>query len=132
MLLITATIYGAFAMLKENVISKCLYGFGAGIAVGFSAGIMLRSTFPTTMEIGSLVLQKLGFEFGDVLLLVWDPEAEARQAALSPPMKLAALPTPGLVSAVRKRRKAPLPRRKGKNNRLAITRRTGRAPAYAA
>jgi hypothetical protein len=119
-------------MQNRNVISKCIYLFGAGIALGFGAGITLRTTFPTTTEFAGLILQKLGLEFGDVLLLAWDPEANTRQTADVPTLELAALPVAKVVSTTKRKRKATASRRISKSPALNVGRRGNRAAAVAA
>lgn len=72
-------------MPRPNDPSKSLFAFGAGVAVGFGAGIALRTGFPRLTEFAGLILEKLGFEMLDFFLLLWDPEAKANQNSFPPP-----------------------------------------------
>jgi hypothetical protein len=119
-----------------------LFTFGTGIMVGLGAAFAMRATMPRATELVGLMMQKMGFELGDILLALWDPEAH--QAAL--PAPVAAIPPPkkryvtGRRSGTgRRNRKSPvlgLARRgrtgsvahaNGKAPRLTATRRTTRS-----
>jgi hypothetical protein len=67
-----------------------LFTFGTGIMVGLGAAFAMRATLPRATEIVGLMMQKMGFELGDILLALWDPEAQ--QAALAAPAPTLAAP----------------------------------------
>jgi len=54
--------------------SQSLGAFGMGMAVGFSAGIALKIFLPGVTSIAEAILNKLGFEMGDVFISLWNPE----------------------------------------------------------
>lgn len=58
--------------------------------VGLGAALAMRATLPRATEFIGLVMQKMGFELGDILLALWDPEAQ--QAALPAPAPASASP----------------------------------------
>jgi hypothetical protein len=66
------------------------FTFGTGLLIGMGAAMGMRATMPRATEVVGLMMQKMGFEIGDILLALWDPEAQ--QAALVP--SVAALPVP--------------------------------------
>ncbi len=52
--------------------------------VGLGAAFAMRATMPRATEMVGLMLQKMGFELGDMLLALWDPEATYQQTAALP------------------------------------------------
>jgi hypothetical protein len=53
-------------MARPSLFSTGLLAFGAGVAVG--------AHFSRSGRILGFVLEKLGFQLGDVLVQIWDPE----------------------------------------------------------
>jgi hypothetical protein len=64
-------------MARARLVSTGLLAFGAGVAVG--------ARWPRSSGILSFILEKLGFQLGDVLLDLWEEEKPA-------PVKKAASP----------------------------------------
>lgn len=56
---------------------KSLGAFGMGIAVGFGAGIAMKIFLPGVTSLAEAILNKLGFELGDLFLSAWNPEERA-------------------------------------------------------
>ncbi len=71
-------------MPVETVKSAGFFTFGTGIVVGLGAAFAMRATMPRATEMVGLMLQKMGFELGDMLLALWDPEATYQQTAALP------------------------------------------------
>ncbi len=71
-------------MPLENTKSAGFFTFGTGIVVGLGAAFAMRATMPRATEMVGLMLQKMGFELGDMLLALWDPEATYQQTAALP------------------------------------------------
>ncbi|MEZ0295779.1 MAG: hypothetical protein ACAI35_04920 [Candidatus Methylacidiphilales bacterium] len=85
-------------MSNDNVISKIsqgagiavgfgaslVVGFGAGITMGFGAGLTAGSGLSGSQNIAESVLEKFGYDWVDVLYLFWDPEKQAKAAAVAP------------------------------------------------
>jgi hypothetical protein len=65
--------------------SNGFFTFGTGIMVGLGAALAMRATMPRATEFVGVMLQKMGFELGDMLLALWDPEATYQNAALPAP-----------------------------------------------
>jgi hypothetical protein len=94
--------------------ASLVVGFGAGVTMGFGAGYSLRSTLDGPQGIAESVMEKLGFDWVDVLYLFWDPEKSARKAREDASAKNAASPAAEAVrvssskeaSPVKHRRKA--------------------------
>ncbi len=122
-------------MPLRSISPNRLFAFGAGIAVGFGAGIAVRTSLPRATELAGLILEKLGFEIADIFLALWDPEGAANQALLPPPQTApsakAARPaktvrSAKVVPAPKKKRKTPNARRNGKPTQLSSVRRSAR------
>lgn len=122
-------------MTKRSFIPNRFFAFGAGVAVGFGAGIAVRASLPRATELAGLILEKLGFEIGDIFLALWDPEGAANQALLpapqAPPAARAAraakvVRSAKVVSPPKKRPKTPIARRNGKPPGLSTVRRGAR------
>lgn len=99
-------------MQKRKAIAKAAYAFGSGVFLGFGAGVALRASFPKSAQIAVLLLEKLGFDLADILLMVWDPEKRIQERALPPPRSAEVEinaeilpPRPPARSPVKKRRK---------------------------
>jgi hypothetical protein len=75
-------------MPLETAKSTGFFSFGTGIVVGLGAAFAMRATAPRATEFVGLVLQKMGFELGDMLLALWDPEANQQTAALNAPASM--------------------------------------------
>jgi hypothetical protein len=71
-------------MPVETAKSAGIFTFGTGIIVGLGAAFAMRATMPRATEFVGLMLQKMGFELGDMLLALWDPEATYQQTAALP------------------------------------------------
>jgi hypothetical protein len=56
-------------MARPTILSTGLLAFGAGVAVG--------AHFSRSGRILGFILEKLGFQLGDVLVQMWDPEEPA-------------------------------------------------------
>ncbi len=82
--------------------SAGFFTFGTGIVVGLGAAFAMRATMPRATEMVGLILQKMGFELGDMLLALWDPEATYQQTA--------ALPGSGIRPPVGKKKRLTKPR----------------------
>jgi hypothetical protein len=125
-------------MPKRSLIPNRFFAFGAGVAVGFGAGIAVRTSLPRATELAGLILEKLGFEVADIFLALWDPEGAANQALLpapqAPPAAKAAraakvVRSAKVVSPPKKKPKNPAARRNAKPMAFAALRRRSRVPA---
>ncbi len=59
-------------MARRNILKTCFYALGAGF--GFGAGVAIRLGLPRASETVVLILEKLGFEWNDLLLYLVDPD----------------------------------------------------------
>lgn len=85
-----------------------MYAFGAGVVVGIGMGFAVRVALPKPLQIAGAILEKLGFNFTDILLLAWNPEGPLTQVTK---VTQTSLPPAKIVKARKKKRKAPIARR---------------------
>jgi hypothetical protein len=71
-----------FRMARPSILSTGLLAFGAGVAVG--------AHFSRSGRILGFVLEKLGFQLGDVLVEMWDPKEPAPSAKMAKAAKVPA------------------------------------------
>lgn len=113
------------SMLRQAETPQRLHAFGMGMAVGFGAGFAMKVFWPGATSFAEAVLNKLGFEVGDIFLALWNPEQaigpalriEAKRAAVKRKVgrkaKTAVSPTASPASGVARasnssNRKAPV------------------------
>ena len=122
-------------MLKSPSLPQRFFSFGAGMAVGFGAGLALRASLPRATEFAGLFLEKLGFEITDLILMFWDPEAGQRRPALpapkaAAPMKMAnrvkVIAEPKSQRSTKKAGKTPVNRRSARPSALPTAKRSQR------
>ncbi|PTX97292.1 hypothetical protein DB346_20005 [Verrucomicrobia bacterium LW23] len=77
-LVISSLSLGATAALGFG--ATIAVGFGAGIAMGFGAGMTVSAGLQNARGLSDTVLEKLGYDWVDVLYLFWDPEKEFRES----------------------------------------------------
>ncbi|MFZ0708934.1 MAG: hypothetical protein WAM53_02740 [Terrimicrobiaceae bacterium] len=69
-------------MARPSILSTGLLAFGAGVAVG--------AQFSRSGRILGFILEKLGFQLGDVLVQLWDPEEPAPSVKTAKTVKMPA------------------------------------------
>jgi len=116
-------------MPKRSFTPNRLFAFGAGIAVGFGAGIAVRASLPRATELAGLILEKLGFEIADIFLALWDPEGTANQALLPAPPVEPPLKAARAAKVVHSAKAVPFPKKKPKT---PVAKRNVKPPAFAA
>ena len=57
-----------------------LGAFGMGVAVGLGAGLAIRAISPNVFNLVEAVLSKFGFNIGEILLSLWNPEKRIKPA----------------------------------------------------
>ena len=103
-------------MARPSIFSTGLLAFGAGVAVG--------AQFSRSGRILGFVLEKLGFQLGDVLVQMWDPEEPAPSAKMAKAVKVPArrIKRRQIRKSPAAKREAPLERRGVKPRPVARTR----------